>query len=45
MLMLMNSPDLASPEEMDALAGCLEHETLLNIFLKGFTDQAGPTEQ
>ena len=42
LLMLVNRPDLASPEEMDALAGCLEHETLLNIFLKGFTDQAGP---
>ena len=42
LLMLVNSPDLASPEEMDALAGCLEHETLLNIFLKGFTDQTGP---
>ena len=44
LLMLVNSfdQDLASPEEMDALAGCLEHETLLNIFLKGFTDQAGP---
>ena len=42
LLMLVNRPDLTSPEERDALAGCLEHETLLNIFLKGFTDQAGP---
>ena len=42
LLMLVNSPYLASPEERDALAGCLENETLLNIFLKGFTDQAGP---
>ena len=40
--MLMNSPELASPQERYVLAGCLEHETLLNIFLKGFTDQAGP---
>ena len=42
LLMLMNSPDLASPEERDALAGCLENEILLKIFLKKFTDQAGP---
>ena len=42
LLMLVNRPDLTSPEERNALAGCLEHETLLNIFLKGFTDQAGP---
>ena len=42
LLMLMNSPELASPQERDILAGCLENETLLNIFLKGFTDQAGP---
>ena len=41
---LMNSfdPDLASPQERDALARCLEHETLLKIFLKGFTDRTGP---
>ena len=42
MLMLMNSPELALPEERDTLAECLENETLLNIFLKRFTDQAGP---
>ena len=42
LLMLVNRPDLTSPEERNALAGCLEHETMLNIFLKGFTDQAGP---
>ena len=42
LLMLMNSPELASPQERDALAGCLETETLLNIFLKRFTNQAGP---
>ncbi len=39
---LMNSPDLASPQERDAMVGCLEHETLLKIFLNGFTDQTGP---
>ena len=39
---LMNSPDLASPQERDALVGCLEHETLLKLFLNGFTDQSGP---
>ena len=42
LLTLINSPGLASPEERKVLAGCLENETLLNIFLKGFTDQAGP---
>ena len=42
MLTLINSPELASPEERKVLAECLENETLLNIFLKGFTDQAGP---
>ena len=42
LLMLMNSPELASPQERDALARCLEHETLLKIFLKGFTDRTGP---
>ena len=39
---LMNSPDLASPQERDAMVGCLEHETLLKLFLNGFTDQTGP---
>jgi hypothetical protein len=42
LLMLVNRPDLTSPEERDALAGCLEHETLLKLFLNGFTDQTGP---
>ena len=36
--LLMNSPELAPPQERNALAGCLEHQTLLKIFLKGFTD-------
>ena len=40
--LLMNSPDLASPQERDAMVGCLEHETLLKLFLNGFTDQIGP---
>ena len=39
---LMDNPEFASPEERNALASCLEHETLLKIFLKGFTDQTGP---
>ena len=42
LLMLMNSPEPTSPEERDVLAGCLENETLLKIFLKRFTDEAGP---
>ena len=42
LLMLMNSPELIPPQERDALVGCLEHETLLKLFLKGFTDQTGP---
>ena len=32
---LMNSPDLASPQEMDAMVGCLEHETLLKAVPEG----------
>ena len=39
---LMNSPDIVPPQERDAMVECLEHETLLKIFLKGFTDQTGP---
>ena len=39
---LMNSPDIAPPQERGALVECLEHETLLKIFLKGFTDLTGP---
>ena len=42
LMKLINSPGLASPEEEKILAGCLENETLLKIFLKGFTDQTGP---
>ena len=42
LLMLMDNPEFASQQERDALARCLEHETLLKIFLKGFTDQTGP---
>ena len=42
LLALMNNPELAPPQERDALVECLEHETLLKIFLKGFTDQTGP---
>ena len=42
LLTMMNNPELAPPQERDALTGCLEHETLLKIFLKGFTDQTGP---
>ena len=40
--LLMNGSELAPPQERNALAGCLEHQTLLKIFLKGFTDQTGP---
>ena len=39
---MMVSPDLVPPEERDALVRCLEHDNLLKIFLKGFTDQTGP---
>ena len=41
-LTMMNNPELASPEERNAVVGCLEHETLLKLFLRGFTDQTGP---
>ena len=40
-MMVMDNPDLASPQERDELVNCLEHENLLKIFLKGFTDQTG----
>ena len=39
---LMNNPETAPPQERDAMVECLEHETRLKIFLKGFTDQTGP---
>ena len=39
---LMNKPEFESPEERNALAICLENETLLKVFLKGFTGQTGP---
>ena len=42
LLAMMNNPELASPEQRDAVVRCLEHETLLKLFLKGFTDQTGP---
>ena len=42
LMALMDNPEFASQQERDALARCLEHETLLKIFLKGFTDQTGP---
>ena len=42
LMTLMNKPEFASPEERNALAICLENETLLKVFLKGFTDQTGP---
>ena len=35
----MNNPELAPPQERDAMVECLEHETLLKIFLKRFTDR------
>ena len=35
-------PGARAAAERDALAGCLEHETLLKISLKGFTDQTRP---
>ena len=38
----IDNPDLASPQERDAFVNCLEHESLLALFLKGFTDQTGP---
>ena len=42
LLALMNNPELAPPQERDAMVRCLEHETLLRIFLNGFTGQTGP---
>ena len=42
---VMDNPDLASPQERDAFVNCLEHENLLKVFLKGFTDQTGPLSE
>ena len=38
----IDNPDMASPQERDAFVNCLEHESLMALFLKGFTDQTGP---
>ena len=35
-------PDLVSPEEASEFLQCLEHETLLRLFLTGLIGQAGP---
>ena len=35
-------PDLVSPEEAAEFLQCLEHETLLRLFLTGLTGQTGP---
>ena len=42
---VFDNPDLASPQERDAFVNCLEHESLLALFLKGFTDQTGPLSE
>ena len=38
---LLQSPDLATPEEATELIQCLEDDTLLNFFLAGLIGQAG----
>ena len=38
----MDNPELAAPQERDVFIDCLEHETLVLLFLKGFTEQTGP---
>ena len=38
---LLQSPDLATPEEATELIQCLEDDTLLNFFLAGLVGQAG----
>ena len=42
---VMENPDLASPQDRDAFVNCLEHDNLLKVFLKGFTDQTGPLSE
>ena len=39
--LLLQSPDLATPEEGAELIQCLEEDTLLNFFLAGLIGQAG----
>ena len=45
LLALVASPDLATPEVAAALIQCLEEETLLRLFLTGFTAQVGPLRE
>ena len=45
LVMDINNPEILSPQERDALVNCLEHQTLLNIFLNGFTEQTGPLSE
>ena len=42
---VMENSDLASPQDRDAFVNCLEHDNLLKVFLKGFTDQTGPLSE
>ena len=41
-VMLVQVPDLASDSERGALIRCLEHETLLRLFLTPVLDETGP---
>lgn len=42
LMLLVGTPELAKEEERAILIGCLEHETLLRLFLTPVLDQAGP---
>jgi hypothetical protein len=41
-MLVVGTPELAKEEDRAILIGCLEHETLLRLFLTPVLDQAGP---
>ena len=45
LVMLLSGPELTAPEETSELIQCLEHETLLRLFLTGFIGQTGPLSE
>ena len=42
LMLVVGTPELAKEEDRAILIGCLEHETLLRLFLTPVLDQAGP---
>ena len=42
LMLLVETPELATGEEAATMIGCLEHETLLRLFLTAVLEQTGP---